>query len=267
MLTRGIGDFVSIGRSATKVFKHWPLLLADYDANSCEVDAIWRKHSGELIDGPRPLKWSVGRCVIRKQLQRMLEEAVGRQKIPIKFNTKATSYFEDGDRAGVVLETGERLTADLVVACDGVHSRSWQIVNGKKHNIVDSGHAVYRSAVPKTHAFKDPAVAERFAAGRPYMQFQLGPRSHALVFYDGATVCWSLHHPVGRNIIFEIPHLTLFLGKCEHVFRILVGNARRQRCRRSIPGSSFGLGSSNYVIDPRHSGKDRQRLAVALSRS
>ena len=83
----------------------------------------------------------------RNNLQAALEHAVQRQGISIRYNAKVISYFEDDLCVGVVLENGELLTADLVVACDGVQTRSWEIITGHKKVPISSGHAIYLSLI------------------------------------------------------------------------------------------------------------------------
>lgn len=129
----------------------------------------------------------------------MLKEAVERQGIPIHYNKRVMSYFDEGEKGGVVLEGGERMTADVVAACDGVHSRSSLLITGKRHEVVSSESAVYRTSVNAEYIFeKDPSLRERFELhdGRPYLNWLIGPGNHGLVFSDGETICWSVHHPV-----------------------------------------------------------------------
>lgn len=62
--------------------------------------------------------------MLRKGLQRMLEDTVARQHIPVKYSHKVDSHFETEDQGGVVLADGRRLTAGVVSACDGVQCKS-----------------------------------------------------------------------------------------------------------------------------------------------
>lgn len=63
---------------------------------------------------------------------------------------------------------------------------------------ITSGHAVYRTAVPVKHLFEaDPKLKAKFNCPRdkPYLYCFSGPDTHAIVFCDGETLCWSIHHP------------------------------------------------------------------------
>lgn len=43
--------------------------------------------------------------------------------IPIHLGKRVVQYFEDGEKAGIELESREKITADLVVGSDGVRSK------------------------------------------------------------------------------------------------------------------------------------------------
>lgn len=48
--------------------------------------------------------------------------------IPICLGWRVTSYFEEANGAGVVLERGEKVSGDVVTGCDGVHSEARELV-------------------------------------------------------------------------------------------------------------------------------------------
>lgn len=161
--------------------------------------SYYSRHSGQRVLGPIPFLKSSGRPMVRRNLQSMLEEAVQQQGIPIRNDHKVVSYFEDDTQAGVVLEDGRRLVADFVAACDGVHTKSWSIVTGVKHEPVSSGQAVFRTSVSADYLFAaQPSLRSAFTCvdGVPYLQWFAGPKTHATMFVTNETICWSLHHPV-----------------------------------------------------------------------
>lgn len=72
-------------------------------------------------------------------------------------------YWEDVEQGagGVVLEDGRKHTADIVVAADGLRTKSNTIVKGALQELKKSGRAIYRAAFPLEHALQDPLVKER----------------------------------------------------------------------------------------------------------
>ena len=105
----------------------------------------------------------------RPKFALMLVRQLERIGIKIEYNHRVVDYFEDAEfgKAAVLLENGDRLEADLVVAADGLGTRSHPVVNGQKIQARSSGYAIYRTAYPIEIAFNDPLVAERFKIPEP----------------------------------------------------------------------------------------------------
>jgi 2-polyprenyl-6-methoxyphenol hydroxylase-like FAD-dependent oxidoreductase len=84
--------------------------------------------------------------------------------IQVEWKHRVIDYFEDAElgKGGVVLESGEKIEADVAIAADGLGTKSHRLVVGKKTEAKSSGYAIYRTAYPVEHALVDPEVAERF---------------------------------------------------------------------------------------------------------
>lgn len=65
--------------------------------------------------------------------------------IPIHLGQKVTQYFENESQAGIILDSGERVTADLVIGADGVRSKARELVLGYDDKPKSSGYAIYRA--------------------------------------------------------------------------------------------------------------------------
>ncbi|KAL4891855.1 hypothetical protein BDV59DRAFT_194038 [Aspergillus ambiguus] len=65
--------------------------------------------------------------------------------IDLRFGIKVTGYWESEEGAGILLENGDKVAADCVVAADGVHSRARDIITGEEPVPHETGAAVYRS--------------------------------------------------------------------------------------------------------------------------
>lgn len=78
------------------------------------VDAEVDPNNASMVMQMRPL-W-----------HKMLWHQVQRFGIEVSFGKRVVEYFEDSDRgvAGVVTDRGERTEAEVVLAADGVNSRS-----------------------------------------------------------------------------------------------------------------------------------------------
>jgi len=92
----------------------------------------------------------------------MLLDQVQSLGIDVQFNKRVVDYFEDGKGGGVVLEDGTKLEADLVIAADGIGSKSQGIVGGTVR-AKSSGRAMWRAVFPVSEMDKNPAVKEFFS--------------------------------------------------------------------------------------------------------
>ena len=67
--------------------------------------------------------------------------------IDLRFGVSVSSYWEDDRQAGVIAD-GERLSADCVIASDGIHSKARPIITGDTRPLTKSGAATYRAGYP-----------------------------------------------------------------------------------------------------------------------
>ena len=150
------------------------------------------KNTGEHIHGPRPHEFNTPEAIdaldghfvafiqSRPKFYKMLYDQTQRVGIPIKFDQKVVSYYEDpvARKGGIVLENGNKEEADVVVAADGVGSTSWSVVGGKKIKASSSGFAIYRTAYPVELALAEPLIRERWEnrpeKDKPLFEFWIG---------------------------------------------------------------------------------------------
>ncbi|KMS70410.1 salicylate 1-monooxygenase [Streptomyces viridochromogenes] len=135
--------------------------------------------------------WSDGSEICRYALGRKAEEAFGAPYLvvhradlhgalaaavppeSVRLNTTVVAIGQDDDHAQVMTATGERLTADLVVAADGIRSAARQWLFGKDEAKF-SGTAAYRALLP----------AEEVAdLGLPPLAAWLGPHRHFVHYW------------------------------------------------------------------------------------
>ena len=133
----------------------------------------YRKYDGTIILEPRHFVFETpegetGPTRIhrhhRPKLQRILLDGLQCIGLQVDFGYKVVEYFEDeeNDIAGVVMADGSRLTADLVIAADGVGTKSWHLVVGGSERTRSSGYSIFRTAYPVEHAIRDEVVDKNF---------------------------------------------------------------------------------------------------------
>lgn len=209
------GDMFTIGRSGRLFLDHYPAMKREFTEISIHDGWMrYRKHTGEAIGDALPFSKLVGGqkmsaddqpmvTQLRPLFHQMLYRQIKRFGIKIQYEQQVVEYYEDEERSvgGVVLKNGERMEADLVIAADGLGSKSQHLVLGGESKGKPSGRSIFRAAWPLEMAEKDPVVKEYFGLkdGKyPMMQGWLGPDTHAmsLSYVDkngqNGLMCWGL---------------------------------------------------------------------------
>lgn len=84
----------------------------------------------------------------RYDVVKELEAQARRLSISVEYGKNVVEYDEDDTKATVRTTTGEEYSADLVVAADGVSTKSHKHVTGAVERPSSSGYAVYRGMIP-----------------------------------------------------------------------------------------------------------------------
>ena len=130
--------------------------------------------------------------IYRSRLHRMLHDYASDLGIKIEFGCTGTEYFETQDRGGVVLSDGRRFEADVVVAADGVGSKSWGLVLGSETQPISSGFVLYRVTFPAAKALENPVIAKEFEGHKDRGILHAGPGAHMVTYKSEKDICWLL---------------------------------------------------------------------------
>ncbi|KAI0479707.1 putative monooxygenase [Xylaria cf. heliscus] len=210
-----LGDIISFGPNSSRIFQRWPGVAGQMDALSQRADGLviknwlgetllkqtWTTEQNEFgirFDGHRGEFHEV---VYKHAL------AIG---VNVRLGARVEDYFENDDEAGVVLESGERITADVVLAAEGVRSRGRKIVLGYDDKPKASGYAVYRTWFDADEIAKDPDLKFFTDNGDKHVAW-LGPDVHfiAASVKNGKDFSWVCTHKDEQDIeeswSFEAP--------------------------------------------------------------
>lgn len=170
------GDMYFMGHSAIQFFRHWPDLLKEYE--SISMSNAWLqtfKHSGEQMIEPIKVSERLrregmgnippGAFQMRPLIYKMFVRQVEKLGVKIEFGKKVVDYQEDETRkkAMAITDQGESFEADVVIAADGVGSKSQKLVGGQVR-ARSSGRAMWRAAFSSDHLDKS-ALAKQFFRG------------------------------------------------------------------------------------------------------
>ena len=174
-----LGDFLTVGPSVIRhIQKFWPWMAQENEKIVYDPWFSYHKITGECVVPPGPFDFKAAGKVAedgepapqridrhsRPKFVRMLITQLRRIGLEVEYDKYAIDYYEDQDsgKGGVVLSNAERLEADVVVAADGVGTKSHKLVNGKEINAYPSGLSVFRTAYPVAKALADPELEKRF---------------------------------------------------------------------------------------------------------
>lgn len=151
---KSLGDIISFGPNAGRIFRRWsngavadrlkPLTI-NLENHGFKI----HKWTGELVhtqlahkpDPDAPV-FNGHRGELHTVVFNYAKDELG---IPIHLGQKVTKYFEDENQAGIILDSGEKVTADLVIGADGVRSKARELVLGYYDKPKSSGYAVFRA--------------------------------------------------------------------------------------------------------------------------
>ncbi|AEO67891.1 6c11d7c0-7b97-4d7d-8895-171bbb25be76 [Thermothielavioides terrestris] len=220
-----LGDIISFGQNSSRFFDKWagvreelnPLVhksdsfnFYDWTGRFVTTQSFAEEHRvwGPRVNGHRG---EIHQAVLRHARARGID---------IRLGCNVVNYFEDADRAGVETDTGERLTADVVLAAEGVRSRGRKLVLGFEDKPQPSGYAVFRTWFPTDELLKNEKTRHLVANGDSHNGW-IGKDVHFLVaaIKDGKEISWVCTHRDNGSI----EESWQFPGKIEDVLRVVDG--------------------------------------------
>ena len=168
------GDFLSVNFAAAKAFNSWPIMKAEHEESPHLRFSIFRRdgtclksredaQSNAADDQASAAKMALqARRTRRAALQGILLRQVSRIGLEVEYGRKVVDYEETPDQGYVVLEDGTKIGGDIVVAADGIGTKSNRLVLGAPLKARSSGNAIYRCAFPVEIMEQDPVLREHF---------------------------------------------------------------------------------------------------------
>lgn len=185
--------------------RHWPDMWCDMEEEQVNATVSYKMHSGEHIYGPSVPIFNdpehvadrkgpfVAPAQIRRKFFQMLLRQVAKLGLKVDYGKCVRDYFEDkaASKGGVVLKNGEIHVADMVIAADGLKSRSEILIAGQHTPSKFSGMSIYRTAYPRELAMQDELVCKRWGDSPSVWEYWLGPNMYIGVFLSPDIVSWG----------------------------------------------------------------------------
>ena len=268
-------------------------MKAELDSISIQNRMQYLQWTGEPIGEPFPMK-AVGlpphimelmkdgppmSMQMRPLFHQMLHHQLERFGIEIVYGQKVVLYWESEEKGKgcVMTNEGDRFEADIVLAADGLHSRSREVALGGQGSGKPSGQSLFRCAVPFEKVMHDPVVKEQLGldkGGKPMMRGFIGPGTHCMVLTyvdqqgENGTIAWGLNYYVRRLPTFIYSSITYSpLGTRRTIHPRILAQHRHQRRRDLHHGQDEPrLVPRHQSPRPRHSSRPHHPLAPPLAR-
>ncbi|KAH9866553.1 hypothetical protein J1614_008243 [Plenodomus biglobosus] len=244
------GDIISFDANGARHFARWPGVLEAMRGVARKTTWLDLYHwQGAFVtrqDFAREKEWGPRINGHRGELYEIMHRHAVERGVEIRWGKRVTDYFEDGERAGVVVN-GEQMTADVVVAAEGVRSRGRKIVLGFDDKPKSSGYAVYRSWFSGDVIRENPML-KHLVEEDSHSGF-IGPDLHFLVssLKDGKEFNWVFTHVDDGNI----EESWQFPGKVEDCLKYVEGWAPVvQEIVRSTPKDARLIDHKLVFRDP-----------------
>jgi len=158
---------------------------------------IRRWHDGKIL-AEQPLMDMAGYIGHRGDYHDIFLKWVRERDIPILMGSEVTAYSDppSNKNPSITLSTGTTLTADLIVASDGIKSLARNLVLGAVDDPVSSGYACFRAYFsPSEEMLADPA-RNAYLVGGDSVNFWIGPDTHVVqnTLRGGREFNWILTH-------------------------------------------------------------------------
>lgn len=192
-----LGDIISFASNSGRIFERWEGVVEELEPIIHKsVGLNFHSWEGEFLTRQIwDAEGSYGRKINghRAEIHEIVFRHAKARGIDVRLGQNVTDYFETDDEAGVI-SNGERLTADCVVAAEGVKSKGRKIVLGYEDRPKASGYAVFRAWM-KTDELAKNTATKWFCHGDTHNGW-MGEDKHFLVasIKNGTELSWVLTH-------------------------------------------------------------------------
>ncbi|KAK9379756.1 putative monooxygenase [Kockiozyma suomiensis] len=220
---KALGDIISFGANAGRIFKRWDGVEEKLDRICLNTKGInFKTYLGEDVYYQ---EWTPEETFgkpfngHRGEIHEIVYEYAQKVGVNIILGHRVTDYFETETEAGVIAN-GQRFTADVVFAADGVRSKGRQIVLGYDDKPKSSGYAIFRTWFPSDKLANNPLTKFMCENGDNHCAW-LGPDIHfiAATIKGGKDFSWVCTHKDEADIeeSWQTP------GKIEDALKVLEG--------------------------------------------
>ncbi|ORY68913.1 uncharacterized protein BCR38DRAFT_482385 [Pseudomassariella vexata] len=209
-----LGDIISFAPNSSRIFQRWPGVAEKLEPRALRPDGMTIKSwLGETLYkqmwSREEEEWGIRFDGHRGEFHEIVFQHALELGIEVRLGAKVDDYFEDESGAGVLLEGGEQVKGDVVLAAEGVRSKGRTTVLGYEDKPKASGYAVYRTWFGTEELLKEPDLHWLIAEGDKHCAW-LGPDVHFIAAsLNGENFSWVCTHKdeadIGESWQWEAP--------------------------------------------------------------
>ncbi|KAJ5661153.1 salicylate hydroxylase [Penicillium longicatenatum] len=198
------GDLLDFVTNGGLVFESWDngkvaQLLNDSGVNNAKTLDYFNAENVLLRQDPWPQsKYSKGVFAgHRGCMHKIIYDYAVEIGVELRFGTRVAQYLDHATERGVVVDTGERIMGDVVLACDGPKSLARSQLLELPESKVNSGYAIFRAFFTVTDEMRDdPLMKEIIDPTEDKTRFWVGRDLHGFIYTwnKGRDCAWVLTH-------------------------------------------------------------------------
>ncbi|KAK3986358.1 6-hydroxynicotinate 3-monooxygenase [Cladorrhinum sp. PSN332] len=192
-----LGDSLGLGENAYRLLARWGCNVKEVQeiGNQAPTMKIRRWHDGKIL-AEQPLMDMAGYIGHRGDYHDIFLKWVRDRQIPILMGSDVVSYADTSPTPSLTLSTGTILSADLIVAADGIKSLARHLVLGARDDPVSSGYACFRAYFEPSPAMRADPALNTFLGNQDSVNFWIGPDTHVVqnTLRNGKEFNWILTH-------------------------------------------------------------------------
>ncbi|KAF9888970.1 hypothetical protein FE257_008140 [Aspergillus nanangensis] len=198
------GDLLDFVRNAGRVFESWAdgkisRRLMAAGVNSAKHLEFYNAQNQLLRRDPWPQATDPD-CVYaghRGEMHRIVYEYAVEIGVDMRFGQRVAEYLDTDTERGVLLQSGEKILGEVVLACDGPRSLARAQLLHLPESRVNSGYAIFRAYFNITEEMRGlPAFGEMIQDGDDSVRFWVGRDMHGFIYTwnHGRDCAWVLTH-------------------------------------------------------------------------
>ncbi|KAK5555364.1 hypothetical protein LTR46_006389 [Exophiala xenobiotica] len=197
-----LGDVIGLSPNSAKIIAKWDDGKVHEKiiphAGQYVENNVHKHDTGEILFSQPMSGYSnfEGYLAPRPLLLKLFAEYCHKLGIPIFFGKRVVEVFETEDEAGIRLQDDTKVSADCVLACDGVHSKARGLITGWQDRPYPTGYAAYRAWYDSNLIRDNPKLQFLFDGDYDKMEVYIGPNMHAIygTCSQQRLVTWTVTH-------------------------------------------------------------------------